>query len=99
MRIAVDTGGTFTDCIFVRGGRLEILKVLSQPKNPAAAIAGAVGKCLSTVRIASTEPLDLVCGTIVGTNGLVERRGGRAQLGTTEGFEDGLGIGWKGGPI
>ena len=98
MRIAVDTGGTFTDCIFVRGGRLEILKVLSQPKNPAAAIAGAVGKCLSTVGIARTEPLDLVCGTTVGTNALLERRGGRVTLVTTEGFEDVLEIGRQARP-
>ena len=98
MRIAVDTGGTFTDYIFVRGGRLEILKVLSQPKNPAAAIAGALGKCLSTVRIARTEPLDLVCGTTVGTNALLERRGGRVTLVTTEGFEDVLEIGRQARP-
>ena len=41
MRIALDTGGTFTDCVFLRDGKLEILKVPSQPKNPAAAIAAA----------------------------------------------------------
>jgi N-methylhydantoinase A len=42
MRIAIDTGGTFTDCIFLRDGKLEILKVFSTPANPANAIAEAV---------------------------------------------------------
>ena len=42
MRIAIDTGGTFTDCVFLRGSQLEILKVFSTPDNPARAIAQAV---------------------------------------------------------
>ena len=42
MRIAIDTGGTFTDCVFLRGGRLEILKILSTPSNPAEAILAAL---------------------------------------------------------
>ena len=42
MRIAFDTGGTFTDCVFLRGGRLEILKVPSTPRKPSEAIAHAL---------------------------------------------------------
>ncbi len=42
MRIAIDTGGTFTDCVFVRDGRLEIVKVPSQRAMPEEAIASAV---------------------------------------------------------
>ena len=34
MRIAVDTGGTFTDCVFLRNGKLEMLKVFSTPADP-----------------------------------------------------------------
>ena len=49
MRIATDTGGTFTDCVFVRDGKLQILKVPSQPKNPAAAIAAALQQVQRTV--------------------------------------------------
>lgn len=89
MRIALDTGGTFTDCVFVRGGRLEILKVPSTPDNPARAIVEAIEKVLS-----SPDPvLELTCGTTVGTNALLERHGGRVALVTTEGFEDVLEIG------
>ncbi len=92
MRIATDTGGTFTDCVFVRDGKLRVLKFPSQPKNPAAAIAAAVHEVHSHPSIGQAEPLDLVCGTTVGTNALLERRGGRVLLITTRGFEDVLEI-------
>src|SRR5579863_5392405 len=94
MRIAMDTGGTFTDCVFVRDGRLEILKVPSTPDNPARAIVQALEKV-----IGAPEPeLELVCGTTVGTNALLERSGGRVALVTTAGFEDVLEIGRQARP-
>jgi N-methylhydantoinase A len=49
MRIAIDTGGTFTDCVFVRSGRLEVLKLPSTPRDPAQAIALALEKILPGV--------------------------------------------------
>ncbi|MBZ5700523.1 MAG: hydantoinase/oxoprolinase family protein [Acidobacteriia bacterium] len=98
MRIAVDSGGTFTDCVYLRDGRLAIRKVPSQPKNPAAAIAEALGQCRAERAVAGREALDLVCGTTVGTNALLERRGGRVALVTTAGFEDVLEIGRQARP-
>jgi N-methylhydantoinase A len=98
MRIAVDSGGTFTDCVYVRDGRLAIRKVLSQPKNPAAAIAEALTQCRAERELPGREPLDLVCGTTVGTNALLERRGGKVALVTTAGFEDVLEIGRQARP-
>ncbi len=116
MRIAIDTGGTFTDCIFVRGGRLAILKTPSTPKDPARAIANALDRILTTgwtrgsdvgtkpghgiPRNSSAKPasLDLLCGTTVGTNALLERRGGRVALVTTAGFEDVIEIGRQARP-
>src|SRR5437588_3255629 len=92
MRIAIDTGGTFTDCVFLRDGKLEILKVPSQPKNPAAAIAAALSRVRAIPGGKVEKELDLVCGTTVGTNALLERRGGKVVLITTEGFEDVLEI-------
>ena len=90
----MDTGGTFTDCVFVRKGRLEILKVPSTPENPAHAIIQALEKV-----IGAPEPeLELTCGTTVGTNALLERRGGRVALVTTSGFEDVLEIGRQARP-
>ena len=82
MRIAIDTGGTFTDCVFIRKGRLEILKVLSTPANPAEAI-------LSALRQVDPGPrVEIRHGTTVGTNTLLERSGARVALVTTRGFED-----------
>lgn len=94
MRVALDTGGTFTDCVFLRGGRLEILKVPSTPRNPADAIRIALEKIAGeSPDGAAGEPLEVLCGTTVGTNALLERRGGRVALVTTAGFEDVLEIG------
>lgn len=94
MRIAMDTGGTFTDCVFVRNGKLEVVKVFSTPANPAQAIFDALAK----VNRRTSEPLDLICGTTVGTNALLEQRGGRVALVTTAGFEDVLEIGRQARP-
>ena len=96
MRIAIDTGGTFTDCVYLRDGRLEILKVSSTPAKPSVAIAHA----LDQIRDSGVTfgDLDLVCGTTVGTNALLQRKGGRVTLVTTAGFEDVLEIGRQARP-
>jgi len=92
MRIAIDSGGTFTDCVFVRDGKLQIIKVASCPHAPAEAIVEAVKLAIAQTS-SNDETHDLVCGTTVGTNALLERRGGRVTLITTAGFEDVLEIG------
>lgn len=91
MRIAIDTGGTFTDSVFLRKGRLEIIKVPSTRENPARAIAVALESVLG--RPNGQGDLELTCGTTVGTNALLERRGGQIALVTTAGFEDVIEIG------
>lgn len=94
MRIAMDAGGTFTDCVYARNGRLEILKVPSTPANPEQAIVDAIAQVLP-----EPDPaLELTCGTTVGTNALLQRRGGKAALVTTFGFEDVLEIGRQARP-
>jgi N-methylhydantoinase A len=98
MRVAIDTGGTFTDCLFLRRGRIEILKVPSTPANPAKAIANALDEILSGASGTDSLAIDLLCGTTVGTNALLERRGGRVALITTVGFEDVLEIGRQARP-
>jgi len=98
LRIAVDTGGTFTDCLFARNGRLEILKIPSTPENPARAIGEALRQILKNLGEATFDSLDLACGTTVGTNALLQRRGGRVVLVTTAGFEDVLEIGRQARP-
>lgn len=98
MRIAIDTGGTFTDCLFLENGRIEILKLPSTPANPADAIRRALDQILSRTDSAGAGGIDVLCGTTVGTNALLERGGGRAALVTTAGFEDVLEIGRQARP-
>jgi len=91
-RVAVDTGGTFTDCVWVENGRLRMLKVFSTPDDPSQAIVQAVE------RTGLGSALVLLHGTTVGTNSLLQRRGARVALVTTEGFEDSIQIGRQARP-
>src|SRR6267378_7648658 len=87
LRVAVDTGGTFTDCIWLERGRLRMLKVFSTPADPSHAIVEALRK------VAHAGEFVLLHGTTVGTNTLLERKGARTALVTTSGFEDAIEIG------
>ncbi|MCB9549742.1 MAG: hydantoinase B/oxoprolinase family protein [Myxococcales bacterium] len=80
-RLAVDTGGTFTDVVAVDpAGRRHTLKVPSTPADPGLAIRQALAA------LGASGPL--AHGTTVATNALLERRLGRVVLVTTAGFED-----------
>ncbi len=92
LRIAIDTGGTFTDCVWKDRGRLRMLKVFSTPVDPSQAIIEALRK------IAPPAELILLHGTTVGTNTLLERKGARTALVTTQGFEDAIEIGRQARP-
>jgi N-methylhydantoinase A len=98
VRVGVDTGGTFTDFVYTsRDGRLGIFKLASTPDDPARAIAGGLRRIASEVGARPGE-LEIVHGTTVGTNALLQRRGARAALVTTAGFEDVLAIGRQARP-
>src|ERR1051325_8478440 len=88
LRIAIDSGGTFTDCVWLEDASLRILKVFSTPADPAQAIAEAV----HTIASGSPE-LVVLHGTTVGTNTLLQRKGARVAFVTTKGFEDSIEIG------
>src|ERR1700677_4704536 len=92
LRIAVDTGGTFTDCVWVERGRVRMLKVFSTPDDPSRAIAEALEQ------VGRRESLILLHGTTVGTNTLLQRKGARVALVTTGGFEDVIEIGRQNRP-
>jgi N-methylhydantoinase A len=95
MRIAVDTGGTFTDCVVLDGSEVRILKVFSTPEDSARGILRGVHQLAGDAR---EEPVDIIHGTTVGTNSLLERRGARVALITTAGFEDLIEIGRQNRP-
>ena len=99
LRIAIDTGGTFTDCVWVEGGALKTLKVFSTPDDPSRAIAQALRKIGQTIRKPGAgAALTLLHGTTVGTNALLQRKGARVALITTSGFEDVIEIGRQARP-
>src|SRR2546421_6093019 len=92
LRVAIDTGGTFTDCVWLERGRLRMLKVFSTRADPSHAIVEAIRK------IAHAGDFVLLHGTTVGTNTLLERKGARTALVTTSGFEDAIEIGRQARP-
>jgi N-methylhydantoinase A len=93
-RIGVDTGGTFTDFILVSDEALEGLKLPSTPAQPEEAFLTGLGKLLSS----TDDDVEIVHGTTVGTNAVLERKGARTALLTTEGFEDVIEIGRQNRP-
>jgi N-methylhydantoinase A len=93
LRVAIDTGGTFTDCVWKDPhGRLRMLKVFSTPADPSQAIVEALRK------INHQGELVILHGTTVGTNTLLERKGALTALVTTAGFEDAIEIGRQARP-
>jgi N-methylhydantoinase A len=92
LRIAIDTGGTFTDCVWVDRGQVRMLKVFSTPSDPSQAIAEAIQ------RVSPRAEVILLHGTTVGTNTLLQRKGARVALVTTTGFEDAIEIGRQARP-
>ncbi len=92
-RIGVDTGGTFTDFVFAKGGHVQLFKVPSTPEDPSLAIKQGLARIAADVGV-----VDVVHGTTVGTNALLQRRGARTALITTRGFEDVLVIGRQARP-
>jgi N-methylhydantoinase A len=87
LRVAIDTGGTFTDCVYLVDGDLQVLKVPSTPANPGQAVLNALK------RIGPGVAVDVRHGTTVGTNTMLERTGARVAFITTAGLEDTISIG------
>lgn len=94
MRIGVDIGGTFTDFVVYHPDtkQLETFKLLSTPRNPAEAMLDGLA------RITSSEKRQIIHGSTVATNALLEGKGALTALVTTEGFRDVLEIGRQNRP-
>jgi N-methylhydantoinase A len=93
-RLGVDVGGTFTDLVALVEGRLITAKVPTTPRNQARGVVAA----LEIVRPAVGAVASLAHGSTVATNALLERRGARTALVTTEGFRDVIEIGRQNRP-
>ncbi len=85
--VGVDTGGTFTDVVFLRDGALERLKVPTTRPDPAPGVVRGLA------HLPLRPGFELTHGTTVGTNAFLERRGARTALVTTQGFADLLVLG------
>ena len=90
MLVGVDIGGTFTDLVVSVDGRLNIHKLLSTPANPAQAMLAG----LEIITPGGLSALEQVShGSTVATNAILERKGAKTALITTQGFRDLLFIG------
>src|SRR5690625_3222211 len=87
MRIGAECGGTFTDVVltYESGSVLGYTKVLSTPHDPSEAVISGVKELVAN---ADHGHMDMIHGSTVATNALIERKGGKVGLITTRGFED-----------
>ncbi|MBT4489871.1 MAG: hydantoinase/oxoprolinase family protein, partial [Rhodospirillaceae bacterium] len=93
--IGVDVGGTFTDFHVYddESGDLRIHKTPSSPENPATAVLRGLDELARAMDLDLNAVSRLSHGTTVGTNAMIQRRGGKVALLVTEGFRDLLEIG------
>ncbi|WP_131770252.1 hydantoinase/oxoprolinase family protein [Candidatus Protofrankia californiensis] len=108
-RVSVDIGGTFTDCFVVWGDRHIVRKALTTHQNLALGFHEALERACEDLGVSTKEVLSSVdsvrYATTLGTNALIERKGPRLGLLTTEGFRSsvplarakgyGVGLDWK----
>ena len=94
-RVGVDIGGTFTDLVLIDDatGERAIGKILTTPKDPSDAVEKGLAELLEREGIKASQIGTIVHGTTLVTNALIERKGARAALLTTEGFRDAISIG------
>jgi N-methylhydantoinase A len=90
IRVAFDIGGTFTDFVLDDGvaGVLHFHKVPTTPRDPAEAVLEGLEVLLRNAKIAAGEVSSILHATTVATNAILERKGARTALITTEGFRD-----------
>ena len=87
-RLAVDIGGTFTDVVFDFRGRRTSTKVLTTPNAPADGVLTGLERVLGLAGATSADVGVVLHGTTLATNALIERRGAKTALVTTEGHRD-----------
>jgi N-methylhydantoinase A len=91
-RLAVDIGGTFTDLAIEKDGQRWTAKVLTTPAAPEKGVLEGVQQVLAK---AAMKPADLalvIHGTTLATNAVIERKGAKTALITTDGFRDVLAL-------
>lgn len=94
-RLGIDIGGTFTDFVLEAGDIRHTHKRLTTPDAPERAVLEGVEHLLRETGIAARDLGAIIHGTTLATNALIERRGARTALLTTEGFRDVIETGFE----
>jgi N-methylhydantoinase A len=92
-RLAVDIGGTFTDLALEHADGLTTAKVLTTPDAPECGVMTGVDLILAKTGLKPADIALVIHGTTLATNAVIERKGARTALITTEGFRDVLAMG------
>ena len=94
LRVGVDIGGTFTDIVLrLPDGTLRVRKVPSTPHDPGVAVVSGLAALLADAGVSPAAVGEVVHGTTVASNTILQRKGARVGLLTTRGFRDVLEIG------
>ncbi len=93
VRLAIDIGGTFTDLALEVNTTRHTAKVLTTPAEPERGVMNGVALILAQAGLKPADIDVLVHGTTLATNAIIERKGARTALITTEGFRDVLAMG------
>ncbi len=94
-RLAVDIGGTFTDIVLDQAGTTTATKILTTHDAPERAVLDGTAAVLAGAGIAPAALSLVIHGTTLATNALIERKGARTALLTTQGFRDSLEIAYE----
>src|SRR6478735_6056803 len=94
-RVGLDIGGTFTDFVLYDANdrRISLYKCLTTPHDPSAAALEGLNELAAQANIRIADIDEIVHGTTLVTNAIIERRGARLGLLTTQGFRDSLEMG------
>ncbi|MBS7789474.1 hydantoinase/oxoprolinase family protein [Roseococcus sp. SDR] len=93
-RIGVDVGGTFTDVVLaLPGGRIVVNKTTTTPQDPGEGVAAGIAAVIAEAGLAAGQVTEIVHGTTVASNTILQKAGARTGLLTTQGFRDVLEIG------
>ena len=87
-RLGVDIGGTFTDIVLETNSKRFSAKVLTDNANPEMAIFKGIDDVCLKADITPSDLTQIIHGTTLATNSLIERKGAKTALITTEGFRD-----------
>ena len=94
VQIACDIGGTFTDLVAqVSDGQAHVRKIPSTPISPGEAVIKGLQQLLDDLHLSFSDVTEVVHGTTVGSNIILQKQGGKTGLITTQGFRDVLEIG------